>query len=271
MAGILVYLPGFAGADVQPEFERLGLTELLDRSVTAIATPLAASGPDGGSGKLVTFDAIGLPDTPRYVDLNTQEWRAAPPDPDHELPAGRYWLGYVKAAKPTPVELQRSELCDGDPVVLRDGNRWVIPIEDYLPRRLTIDPTTGHEVRAVPERHREFANWTNALFELFLSDGFTKVMEKEVVITIPRGLSYAALALAKNYRVNLAVVDLLELIEDYEAFEIAKVATGIGPAMRACAEKKSMELPSRSPAGNSTPTSTAGASNGQLTPPPSMT
>lgn len=245
MAGILVYLPGFAGADVQPEFERLGLTELLDRSVTAIATPLAASGPDGGSGKLVTFDAIGLPDTPRYVDLNTQEWRAAPPDPDHELPAGRYWLGYVKAAKPTPVELQRSDLCDGEPVLLRDGNQWVVPIADYLPKRLVINDATGNEERQVPKRHAEFVQWANLLYDWFLSDGFAKLSGEKKEVVIPRGLTFAAMALEKNYRINRLLVDMLELMEDYEAFELTKVATGLAASMRLVAQKKS--TPSSSP------------------------
>lgn len=234
MAGLLVYLPGCEDAK---ELAARGLGDLFDPSVDVIPTPVM-SGPDGGAGCLITFCGA-IPDTPREVNLETQEWREAPPN--GELAKGRYWLGFVKGAKPTPDELQRRELCDGELVTLRDGRQWVVPIADYMPKRLTIDPNTGREVREVAERHRAFVHWADSLYEYFLSDGFSKMLQKDLVVQIPDGLAGVATALSKNYRVNRDVIDLLELVEDYEAFEVVKVATGLAATLRSLAEKKNME------------------------------
>jgi hypothetical protein len=239
MAGILVYLPGSTGNNGGDELKRVGLAELLDRSVSPIATPIVTAGPDGGGGRLITFDSPNLPATPTNIDMATQEWKPAPPS--GELPAGRYWLGYVKDQRPTPAELQRADLCDGEPVILRDGNQWVVPIADYLPKRLTVDPSSGKEVREVAERHRAFVHWADSLYEYFLSDGFAAMLEKDLVVQIPDGLAGVAMALAKNYRVNRDVVDLLELVEEYEAFEVVKVAIGMAGTLRAISEKKNTE------------------------------
>jgi hypothetical protein len=243
MAGLMVYLPGCTGQDPQ-ELERRGLGDLLDRSVSPIMMPILSGGPDGGSGKLVTFDGPGLSDTPRNVDTATQEWRAAPPDPEHELEAGRYWLGYVKNAKPTPEELQRKQLIDGEPVVLADGCSWVIPIADFAPERLTYDPNTGAEISVPEDRHRLFVDRANEIFAHFMSDSFHELLSKELTATIPGGLSFAGLALSKNYRVNANAVDLLQLVGQVEAFEIARVAIGMKMVERLLAQKKSTALSS---------------------------
>ncbi len=123
-------------------------------------------------------------------------------------------------------------------MTLKDGRQWVVPIADYLPKRLTIDLKTGAEVRAVAERHREFCHWADSLFERFMSDGFSAQLEKNPVIEIPQGLTFTAIALAKNYRVNRDVIDLLQLIEEYEAFEVASVSCGLSGLVRALAQKK---------------------------------
>lgn len=270
MAGLMVYIPGSTSNDGEAELTRVGLGDLLDRNVAAIPLPIGNSGPDGGNGRLIIFDmGPGFPDTPHNVDWKTQGWKPAPPDPEKrtELAAGRYWLGYVKGGKPTPAELRRPDVIDGEYVTLRDGQQWVIPIEDYLPRRLTVSRHTGNEVREVADRHLEFSNWCNALFETFLSDGFAAMLQKDKVIVIDRGLSFAAMALSKNYRVTRDVVDLLELIEDYEAWEIAKVATGIAPALRLVADQKKTGSNFHSSDVSSMQTSTPADSNVQITSP----
>lgn len=239
MAGILVYIPQGSTADKpQEQLVRVGLGPLLDRSVDPLLTEIR-TGPDGGAGVLVTFDGIGLPPTPREFNASTQTWGEAPPA--GELPKGRFWLGYVNGAKPTAGELQRAELFDGEPVILRDGNGWLIPISELLPKLLQLDPNSGVEVRTVDDCHREFAEFANAIFELFMSDGFRQLVEKERRISIPRGMTFAAMALAKNYRVTVEVIDLLKLVGEMEAFEIARVATGMSAIERILAQKKSTE------------------------------
>lgn len=241
MAGLLVYLPGSTGNNGAEELKRVGLSDLLDPSVSPIPTPILTGGPDGGGGRLITFDAIGLPGTPNNVDMATQVWREAPPDGD--LPKGRYWLGFVEGQRPTPEELQRAKLADGDALTLCDGRQWVVPIAELLPKRLTIDPNTGNEVREVAEKHRAFSNWANTLYEYFLSDGFAAMLDKDLVVTIPDGLAGVAMALSKNYRITRDAIDLLELIGEYEVFEVAKIATGMSATLRAIDQKKIVGQP----------------------------
>lgn len=235
--GIMVFLPDCASTDPEQLIER-GAGELLDPGIDAIGLNVV-KGPGGKSGMLFTF----APYTdPRSYDEKTQTWLEAPPD--GELAKGRYWVGYVTARKPTPEELQRRDLIDGEPVVLADNKVWVIPCCEFAPKRLTRDVNTGEEKRVVAEAHRQWVEWTNALFSLFVSEGFSAIVEKERVVHIPNGLGYAALTLSKNYRVNSDVVDLLGLIEEYQAFEIARVATGMSLVERIADQKKSAGTPS---------------------------
>jgi hypothetical protein len=203
-------------------------------------TPILTAGPDGGGGKLVTFDAPGLPDTPRSIEPTTQTWLPAPIDGD--LAKGRYWLGFVNDAKPTPEELQRRDQIDGEPVKLADGNYWTIPIGEFCPKRLTFDPDTGAEVAVPLDRHKQFTDIANEVFEHFMSDDFHAIAKQKHVITIPNGLKFAGMALSKNYRLNPFAVDVLQLIGQHEAFDVARVAAGMSLLERILAQKKSTEL-----------------------------
>lgn len=240
MAGIIVYIPGSARADRQSLISA-GLGELLDPAVDP-AYLNTVKGPDGSHGVLVAFcGAIPLP--PPAYDAETQEWLEAPPD--GELAKGRYWLGYVKTAKPSADVLQRSELIDGEPIRLADGNNWIVPCAEYAPKRLTRDRDTGDEARIVTDAHRLWVKWSNEIYRWFTSTGFQAAVEANRAVTIPNGFRYAALTLSKNYRVNIDVLDLLGLVEDFEAFQIARVATGMTIIERLVAQKKTTESPSQ--------------------------
>lgn len=230
--GIMVFLPEHTGNDPS-ELVNRGAGELLDPATEVISAPLV-KGPGGKPGMLFTFWPFM---DPKQYDEKSQTWLEAPPDGG--LAKGRYWVGYVTAQKPTPEELQRRDLIDGEPVVLADNKVWVIPCCEFAPKRLTRDANTGEEKRVVTEAHRHWVEWTNALFSLFVSDGFQAIVEKDLVVHIPNGLAYAALTLSKNYRVNADVVDLLGLIEEYQAFEVARVATGMSIVERIATQKKS--------------------------------
>lgn len=233
--GILVFLPDYEGSDVRAELTARGLGDLLDSNIDALPTS-CRKGPSGGPGLLVTFYPGS---TPREYDATTQTWIGAPPD--GELAAGRYWLGYVTKAKPRPEDLQRPELIDGEPVALCDDRVWVIPCCEYAPKRLTRDRNTGDETRVVAAEHKRWVDWSNALYQLFVSEGFHAIVEKQSVVRIPNGLAFAALSLAKNYRVNTDVVDLLQLIDEHKAFDVARVVTGMSIIERLCHEKKNLE------------------------------
>jgi hypothetical protein len=233
--GILVFLPDFEGTDVAAELTARGLGDLLDSSMAPLPTP-CRKGPNGRPGLLVTFHPGH---TPREYDADSQTWMQAPPDGD--LKRGRYWLGYVTAAKPRPEEFQRPTLIDGEPVELCDGRVWVIPCSEFAPKRLTRDPATGAEIKVPEDRYRVWVDWTNALYGVFVSREFHLLVENTGQITIPNGLAYAALTLSQNYRVNTDVVDLLQLLNEHKAFDVARVATGMSILERAAMQKKNLE------------------------------
>ena len=226
MAGIMIYVPG--ADQVPPQtLTELGLGDLLEPGIAPLAMPPGGKTPDGGTGKLVVFDCPSRPEltTPHVIDLASQEWIPAPPSGD--LAAGRYWVGFVVDAPPGPSELARRTICDGEAILLADGRSWTVPIARYLPQRLTRDPKTGQEVTAATAQHREFSNRATDLFCYFMSDEFQDEVSQNGRVRIPNGLEFAALALAKNYRVNIDVVDALGLVSEWEAFDIARVASGL--------------------------------------------
>lgn len=232
MAGLMIFLPNYEGEDAK-ELAARGASELLEPGITPIFTPVR-NGPSGAPGKLVTFYPGH---TPREYDAAAQTWMEAPPAKG--LERGRYWLGYVTNEPPTPEELQRPTLIDGEPVVLADDKVWVIPVADFCPKRLTFDPTTGTEVSVPEVRHQHFVNLANEIFKLFVSDGFAAAVARDRAVRIPGGLMFAGVALSKNYRLNSVAVDLLQLVGEYQAFDVARVATGMATMERILAQKKS--------------------------------
>ena len=234
--GIMMYLPGYSGSD-REEVVRRGLADLLEPTVDVIPTPVV-KGPDGKAGTLFTF----FPGhSPREVDVNTQEWLEAPPD--GELDGGRYWLGYVKGRKPTPEQLQRRDLIDGEAVVLADDKVWVVPCCNKAPKRFTRD-RAGREVEVVKDQHKRWVEWSNELFGVIINQGYGTLGDPDYIIQIPGGIRYAALALGKNYRVNADVLDLLELIDERVVSDLVLAATGITALARLIAQKKSTDTPS---------------------------
>lgn len=231
--GILIFIPDYEGDD-RNELAARGLGDLVDASVDAIFTPIS-KGPTGGSGRLVTF----LPgNAPREYDAKLQTWIEAPPD--GELKAGRYWLGYVTKAKPRPEDFQRATLIDGEPVVLCDDKVWVIPCAEYAPKRLTRDRLTGVEIKVPADDCRHWVDWSNAIYRVFVSNEFSAIVESTGKVQIPGGLAYAALTLSKNYRINIDVVDLLGLVDEHKAFDVARVATGMAIMERLLMQKKNL-------------------------------
>lgn len=221
-----IYIPGRCRND-ESALHDVGAGWAIDRSVNAMYTDVLGNGPDGGSGKLVSFDhrKLYVPGQIAFIDLETQRWeKAAACDGQ---PEGRYWIGLPKDRKPGPDELQRDDLADGLPIMLRDRCEWVAPVVEYLPKRLKLNRSTGEEVKAPREEDKPLVTRTNAMLELLLSEEFQNRVRDERVVDIPRGLAYAAMVLGKNYRVNLDLIDMLDLVGDFEAVKIAGIATGL--------------------------------------------
>lgn len=216
---------------------RGGLESLYDASTSAMRVEPQIEGPDEGVGQL--FYVAHLASTKRaIVSYVPQEqiWRPASQHGDRVF--GRYWIGFWKEDRPLPEELQRDRISDGFPVALGDGREWVIPIAEFLPKRLTFDTVTGREKEVVADCYREFTEKANQIFESFVSNDLVQIVEGEHTVRIPEGLQFAADALQINYRVNRDLVDSLGLISNYEAIAVAEVATGM--KLIADAQKKTL-------------------------------
>jgi len=125
-------------------------------------------------------------------------------------------------------------------LLLCDDQRWTIPISEFVPKRLTLDRKTGREGDPQPlPRYARFVTETNKMFRLLVGDEFQGRLEESLRVVIPGGLSYAALALEQNYRVNLDLVDMLGLIGDWQAIQVAGITTALDLVETATAQKKS--------------------------------
>jgi hypothetical protein len=155
---------------------------------------------------------------------------------------GGYWLGLWKDHRPGPEDLQRQDLADGLPVKLLDGNQWVVAIADYLPKLFRLDRATGEQKLQPLPADMPFIEKTNALFEYLTGDEFHGTLEETMTVMIPNGLTYAAEALSKNYRVNFDLLEMLRVVGQLEAVKIAGVATGLELMARRGEQKKSALL-----------------------------
>lgn len=232
-----IYIPGRHRNDVAI-LREVGAGWAIDPSVTSMFLDVEI-GPDGGAGKLVYFDSRRF--VPGQVtSVEQANWLPAAKDGDQA--EGRYWVGVSKERKPGPDELERASQCDGPKVALLDGNAWTIPVADYLPKRLTINRSTGKQEDKPLDEHCEFIARTNDMFRHLISDEFQHRVQEELLAVVPDGLVYASLALGKNYRVNLDLVDALGLIGDFEALKIAGVATSLDLLASIDGQKKSRLL-----------------------------
>ena len=232
---LAIFVPGQRMA-TQETLREIGCGPLLDKTVAAMKVDATVEGPNVDQGSLFYVEQPGSPRKPIVsVDIKLQTWSEAARSND--LERGRYWLGYWTDNPPQPEDLQRDRLCDGQLVELADGRQWAIPVADYLPTRLTIDPETGAELEVVAKRFEQFTRKANQLFEHFLSDDLVKIIDSELIVHVPDGLSFAAEALAINYRVNRDLIDMIGLVGKYEAFGIAEVVTGIRMSREASQKK----------------------------------
>lgn len=223
-----IYLPG-RHLNTDAALRAVGAGWALDPSVTAMFADVPEGGLDGGGGKLVYFDSRRgrFPDRITRIDQQTQTW--LPAAKCGELAEGRYWLGVVAGVSPLPEWFEREAVIDGLPVKLLDGNHWVVPIVEYLPKRLTLNRSTGEQETRPLDIHMPFVESTSEMFRHLIGEEFQRQVAEELRVVIPNGLVYASMALGMNYRVNHDLVDALGLIGELEAVRIAAVATGLEP------------------------------------------
>lgn len=152
MAGFLYYLPGEKQRPGDDRLRELGLPYVAGRKLFASDIH---QGPDNGSGWLMADQGRLGEYAARHMP-GEQEWQ--------ETPDG-WWLGYYKAAPPTPDDLAHDQQLAGYDLTMGDGNVWTLPLVRnvdeagepvcMLPAKLVRDKATRALVPGPPiERYR---------------------------------------------------------------------------------------------------------------------
>jgi len=232
MAGLLYFLPG-RDRDVKlADAQAAGLGYAFERSLDPCAV---ARGPDGAAGVIVA-EADTAPKLGMYADEQT--WR--------KVPGTECWVGMFTAAPPKPDELARRELLDGHLVTLGDGQQWLAPmarrIVEYegqpvgvtvLPRRRQFDAdgrwTRGGPVAKYARLWDVAERWWQEILRATANDALQFEFDDEN--------DAATVALAANYRIGPAEVDLLGLFDD-DSVSAILCALVDRPTMEAWARRK---------------------------------
>lgn len=122
MAGFLYYIEA-AKSDVKIEaLRQLGLGYAFDKQGDFTAAVVTRGPGDSGPG-IVIADTRRLGERGLGLYLDQQVWRMIPCAGDRKLMVGHY-----KDHPPRPVDVARSTQLPGHPVVLADGQSWLIPV-----------------------------------------------------------------------------------------------------------------------------------------------
>lgn len=200
----LIYIPNVPG-DVTPNDEKLSKVGL-PALAQGCATITTSAGPDGKPGVVFSWPTSDPRSTMGYLP-EIQEW--IPAEAVGDLAEKRYWVGFVKGLLPTPQELSRPMLLEGDGdsrgTVLGDGRKWVIPAAGMLPKRSRYTSKGwGWEVVQQFEAYwEESCQWYTDLITKDISDGQTTVAAN--------CCDYLTRALSMNYRLTPEVVSHLGL------------------------------------------------------------
>jgi len=223
MAGYTIFIPGVQGANNE-HLQHVGIESLaVDRNPEW--AEVIQGGPDGGRGMLCAWRQGNL-DHDAHMSMHSDlEWTPAPPDIEKELPMGRYWIGIDTVRKCRPDDIERNQRQMSNAVELCDKQVWAVPIAERLPHRHGIDPTTGDKVRRVAPEYRDFWDASqdyaiqvfqemDALDILKAAKPDLAPKDVQVEFAFQEVWTYALFALSINYRLNDALMDRLELLDD---------------------------------------------------------
>ncbi len=247
MAGYVIYIPQAVG-DKLEALAKVGLDDLAQRPNTEFVD-IIQNGPDGGSGVLYAWRGGDADTDAQLAVVPAQEWQAAKPDPERELPAGRYWFGHEPGRPVLPDDIMRSTTFFGSPVQLADGQFWKIPAARQLPHRHGLDDE-GNFKRTVTEEYRKFADLsTSYAYEIFQAIDALDVLEqvnpdaiqeenRHVDVPLPETWKYCVMALSLNYWVDEAVVDFLNLLDDLSMVRVVAVTLELPQILKVRDQKK---------------------------------
>jgi len=195
MRRFLYYVPG-ARSMAEVDLEARGLDYAIDRA--RVASRHLARGPDGGPGLLL---AAGGPERLDH-DPDAQAWQP--------VPGATFMAGVWTDERPGPADLVRPRVYGMWSVELADGQRWTVPTARMYPEGTLLPQTRTYlgdgKIRRDPKP--EF-------LPLYLAaDEVLEAWKGAGELPEARVQEIAVMALAVNYRVGHAEVNLLGLIDD---------------------------------------------------------
>lgn len=168
------------------------------KSFTHVET---TSGPLGaGPGMIIAHTSV--PSERVRLDAAKQTWR--------KIPKTDMFCGLWCDDKPTPAELQRTEMIDGHPIELEDGSKWQCAIArgfdvdrmryySNLPRSLELDEETG---RWLPNQFAPQYRRFMALAIAYAEANEAAAESDETTFSFPDIDELAILGLTCNYRIS---------------------------------------------------------------------
>lgn len=146
MSGFLYFISGQKNPITDVVIDAVGLRYAFD--VSPMHGP--ADGPSNSAGMLFADGKrLGDMDLCYVADPDVQCWHKRPGD-------DAVWIGYWKAAPPTPKSLARQRMLPGESLELCDGNNW------HVPRLMVYFEGEGFS-SALPHRatRNDAGQWTN--------------------------------------------------------------------------------------------------------------
>lgn len=172
--------------------ERVGLADHVDN-----AEPMESIGPTGTSGILFCWRKNGPCEF--KFDPQEQDWIKAAANGDWK--AGRYWVGIQKGNPPIPANLVRAYPYRGENYTLGDGQSWIIPRAESLPRDIILQDDGSLKFE------------TQRMFHAFSmqADAWRTVRDNKEPFKFTAGWHFVVSALRLNYRITPEVASALKL------------------------------------------------------------
>lgn len=217
---MLIFIPKVATPNPS-HLEGVGLGYLLQpgNDQGPHITEIVGAGPDGNGGAVFYWLKEGPQETGYVPDRQT--WVPAVADATNNLPAGRYWVGWLKDQLPKPADLQRDNLLPGRLLKLGDDQVWHIPSAMQVPQRMRLQ-SDGIWKPQADARYQRFVERSQWAFDAVL-----KVLRGEAGVDLSEMVTYALESLAWNYRIVPELANALDLFPEITLTQVAANTTDV--------------------------------------------
>ena len=239
-----IFIPGVRGYS-DDHLRKVGLDTLADCGIEWSET----IGPNNQPGMMGTWRQH----SPEIIN---------PPSDAQAIPKWRsfndaYWIGWDPDRPPMPVELARKEQFTANPVILGDGNIWMIPVAQRLPHKHRLSPDGIGWVRRISRQYEEFYEQAQRhMLSIFrdldildiaqgarLSENLSQEELKAThTIHLTECDRFCADALAINYRMHMSVIDVLDLFDDQSVVRTVLAVIDMQDILAVRDEKKSEDV-----------------------------